>query len=199
MTSKYEADIVAAFERFDDIITRTQNPRHRAILMNYRTHGLLEVSGRWAEILQPAMMVDHPVYRMTQRGQTMVLDGMDQVREFYRSMDAAGALVIWPDRQLVAVADWGFAAEAEFKHFMPGHLLGGEVDDQNATYLVTQTLGMAWPYDEDCRLVGEHAWEDAASRTVVKVDPEDIITPQDFRRILAPFISKPPSQSPIPV
>ena len=45
----------------DELLARTDNPRHRAILTNFRRHALLEVAGRWPEILTPQMMVDTPV------------------------------------------------------------------------------------------------------------------------------------------
>ncbi len=53
----------------DDLIDTLENPRHRKILINYRRHGLLEVSGRYEELLAPNMTVPHPHYRLFEGGQ----------------------------------------------------------------------------------------------------------------------------------
>ena len=48
------------------LLRTVEDPRHRAILSNYRRHALLEVSGRYEEILTPAMTISNPVYRLTE-------------------------------------------------------------------------------------------------------------------------------------
>jgi hypothetical protein len=89
-----EWDITRITAATDELLRTVENPRHRAILGNYRRHALLEVSGRYEEILTPAMTVAHPVYRLTEGPHTIVLDGHDQVREFYAGLVAAGAIVM---------------------------------------------------------------------------------------------------------
>ena len=59
------------------------NPHHRAILKNYRMHGLLEVAGRYEDLLAPDKTVEEPhAARLHEGGQSLILDGMDQVRGF---------------------------------------------------------------------------------------------------------------------
>jgi hypothetical protein len=191
MTSKYAESFVGTFERLDAIIRKTDNPHHRAILLNYRQHGLLEVSGRYEEFLTPDKMVEHPIYHMD----GTVLDGMDQVRGFYQELERNGAIVLWPVEQALAVADWGFAGEATFNHFVPGKMLaqdGEEIDDPEATYLVTMTILQQWPYDEWTRLIGENFFEYRSRRVVTKPDPVDVITPAEARRLYAPVLANPP-------
>ncbi|MFF7633042.1 hypothetical protein ACFZB9_07795 [Kitasatospora sp. NPDC008050] len=56
-------DITTLTRGADLLLDRTENPLHRRILENYRRHALLEVTGRWREVVHdPAMIVDHPVY-----------------------------------------------------------------------------------------------------------------------------------------
>ena len=108
----------------------------------------------------------------------------------------SGAIVLWPVEQVVAVADWGFASEAYFHHFVPGSMLaaGGEdIDDLKAVYLLKHTYAMAWRYDHDCRLIGEHVYEDGTSRDISKPEIDEIILPQDARRLLAPLLENPPA------
>ena len=68
---------------------------------------------------------------------------------------------MWTGRQKMAVADWGFAGEAEFSQFVPGKILSGNVFDSvnndgssaaesefdaDSFYLVRRTLAFVWPY-----------------------------------------------------
>jgi hypothetical protein len=187
-----EWDITRITAATDALLRTTENPRHRAILSNYRRHALLEVSGRYEEILTPAMTVEHPVYRLTEGPHTIVLDGDREVRDFYAGLVAAGAIVMGPVEEQLVVADWGFASECMFHHFMPGRLLADaeDIDDLDATYVIKHILAFHWPYDEDCRLIGEHVYEDAASRRVEKVAPEDVITPAMARELLTPQLER---------
>ena len=66
---RYDQEFVTMFagleKQLQDI---DDNPRHRAILKNYRRHGLLEVAGRYKELLAPDMTVEHPRSASTRAG-----------------------------------------------------------------------------------------------------------------------------------
>jgi hypothetical protein len=89
------------------------------------------------------------------------------------------------------VGDWGFASESIFNHYAPGPFLiasGEDVDDPEACYLLRRRLAMIWHYDDRCRMIGEHVYEDATSREITKLAPEDVVTPEEARDALAPLI-----------
>ena len=177
----------------DELLARTDNPRHRAILLNFRRHALLEVAGRWREILTPAMVVDHPVYRINENGRSVHLSGIEQIAKFYQGIADQGLNVFGPIEDQIAVADWGLAIESLFGNYLPGHALaaqGEDIDDPGAWYQLTHYIASFWPFDEDCRLIGEHIYEDAASRTVHKLDPAQVITPEQAAQILGPMIDR---------
>lgn len=200
----YEHEFVHMMDDIDTIIDATTNPLHRKILINYRRHGLLEVSGFYDELLQPNMTVRHPHYRIFEGGEGVILDGMDEVRTFYQTLADLDMLVMWTGNQKMAVADWGFAGEAEFSQFVPGKMLGDNVfgslgDDATPTeseyepeayYLVRRTLAFVWPYDENGTMIGEHVYEDTASKTVTRVDSTDVITGARARALLTDVIGK---------
>ncbi|MFE7215392.1 hypothetical protein ACFY0A_44695 [Streptomyces sp. NPDC001698] len=195
--SRYEHDFTHMFADLEKQIAETDNPRHRAILKNYRLHGLLEVSGRYKELLAPNMTVEHPHYRLHEGGTSVILDGMAQVTAFYQSLVEANALVMWVNKHDIAVNDHGFAGEVEFSAFMPGAMLGDSVfgsvqsgDDPHDIYLLKRTLAFVWPYDERCRLIGEHVYEDTASREITEPDLADVITAERAAELLAPEIAK---------
>ncbi len=170
-----------------------ENPRHRHILKNYRRHALLEVSGLWQDILTPTMMVEHPVYRITERGKTLVCDGMPALREFYGAVAAGGGNVFGALEEHVAVSDHGLFTEALFAQVVRGTdpSLAGEDVDPDGYYQVSHRIGACWPYHRG-RLVGEHIYEDSESWVVEEVDASALTSPAEARRILAPFLEQSP-------
>ncbi|QTI68628.1 hypothetical protein [Gordonia polyisoprenivorans] len=206
----FEEELVHMFDDVDAMIETLENPTHRRILINYRRHGLLEVSGRYDELLADTMTIGHPHYRIFEGGQPVILDGLESVRGFYRTLAEMDMLVMWTGRQKMAVADWGFAGEAEFSQFVPGSMLGDNVFaslgeqgpsdgpaahdpaayDPDAYYLVRRTLAFVWPYNDHVRMIGEHVYEDSASKSVTKVERSDVITGARAAELLAPLIDK---------
>lgn len=169
------------------------NPRHRHILKNYRRHGLLEVSGRWREILDPRMTAEHPVYRMFEGGQYRVLDGMDAVSGFYRSITDDKLNVFGPLEEDVAVTDDGIFAEAVFARVVRGDSPFVTADDVEPTkvYQISSRIVMRWPY-RGGRLAGEHVYENFLSREVREVDAIHLISPEQARELLTPLIDETP-------
>lgn len=199
----YEHEFVAMMDDVDRLIDQTQNPLHRKILINYRRHGLLEVSGRYEELLAPNMTVEHPHYRIFESGEAVILDGMDTVRSFYQSLAEIDMLVMWTGKQHMAVGDFGFSGEAEFSQFVPAAMLGDNVfgnvgqaaedsSHDDRWFLVRRTLAFFWPYDESGRMIGEHVYEDSASKTVTEVSAAEVITGARAAELLAPIIDKYP-------
>ncbi|WP_217567254.1 hypothetical protein [Streptomyces sp. GbtcB7] len=171
------------------------DPRRRAILINFRRHAMLEVSGRWPEILDPGLTVAHPVYRIAEGDRTTVFDGRDAVAGFYRTITDAGLNLLGPLTERIAVADWGLAIESLLGQIVPGALMepvmGEDVGDLDAHYLVTHKVANIWPYDDDGRLLGEHVYIDRASREIHRMDPADVITPKRAAELLAPLLNAP--------
>ena len=53
---------------------------------------------------------------------------------------------------------------------------------------------MIWPYDDRGRLVGEDVWEpDPDKADIVKLDPADVLTTSQSRKLLDPLIKPLPS------
>ena len=51
-------DITKTNQAVRDLLERTENPRHRFLLMAYDRHRNLEMAGRYEEVLAPEMMVE---------------------------------------------------------------------------------------------------------------------------------------------
>jgi len=180
----------------DELLARTENPRHRAILLNFRRHALLEVSGRWREILTPELTVEQPFYRINENGRSLHLFGVPEVAAFYQDVADRGLNVFGPIEEDVFVSDRGLAIESLFGNYVPGHVLaeqGEDVDDPQAWYQLTHYVASFWPYGDDCRLLGEHVYEDAGSRALHKLDPADVVTPALAAELLAPLLDATPA------
>jgi len=181
-------DISKRLPEVDAAMQRTDNPRHLAILNNYVRHAHLEVMGLWHGILAPDMMVPHPVYRFHSSAGLRVLDGMEAVQQEYASYAEQGSCVIYHTEGQIIVSDDGFLTEYVSHRFWPGWVLreSGDDVDPDATYLVSTTQAMAWPYDDLGRLREERVYR-GADRTVRQCDPADVITAAEAREKLLPL------------
>ena len=61
--------------------------------------------------------------------------------------------------------------------------------DEDAMYLTKSQIMMSWPYDDQCRLMGEDIWEyDDSEMAYIKLDPADVLTAELAGVLLAPYI-----------
>jgi hypothetical protein len=175
----------------DALLEKTTDPRHRAIIKNYRRHVLLEISGRWEDVINPEMLVAEPQYRIDFGGENLTVNGYDEIAEMYQSAIASGATTFAPLEERMAVADWGIAIESFLGAHQRGYdlqAMGVEVPDPQGFYQLGHWVAAFWPYDENCRLIGEHVFEDVGSRVVEEISEADFITPSRAAEILAPLI-----------
>jgi len=160
-----------------ELLERTTDPLHRAMLLNFWRHVHLEGQGRFDEIVAPDMMVDRPVYRVTWGAHPAVIEGKDGVLAFYNGV---GAAVLWHSDDRLAVADWGICDELTFHQLARGadlRTVGYDVEHPDRLYHVSSRQAFIWPYDGRARLVGENLYEDKTSVRVEEVDPAEAITP----------------------
>jgi hypothetical protein len=189
-------DITKRLPEVDAAIAKTDNPRHLAILKNYTRHAILEVCGLYEDIVAPDMIVPHPIYRFHEPNGFRILDGMAAVKAEYQSYAEVNNTVMYHTDGVIVVHDQGFLTEYTSNRFWPGKLLrdlGDEIDDPEATYLVTMSQAMAWPYDDQARLIEERVYR-GRDRKIRKCVPEEIVTVQECRERLLPIM--PPVTSP---
>jgi hypothetical protein len=170
----------------------TENPRHRYLLEAYLRHRYLESAGRYEEILEPELTVEHPVYRFSLMGQPrFTLDGREQVEALYRHWTETDQCVFYVEDEIVAVGDHMIVGRGiGYQQTLGSALVAAGVEaDEDAMYLVKSQIAMIWPYDDRCRLLGEDVWEfDDAERAYIKLDPADVLTAEEAGRLLDPLI-----------
>ncbi len=101
-----------------------------------------------------------------------------------------------PIEEEILVSDWGLAIESLFGNHVPGHVLaeqGEDIDDTDAYYQLTHYMASFWPYSEDGRLIGEHIYEDAGSRTIHRLEPGQVVTPARASELLSPMLDLTPA------
>jgi hypothetical protein len=181
--NRFERAVYDCMNPTAELLERTSNPLHRAMLLNFWRHVHLEGSGQYDRIVAPDMMVDEPVYHVTWGANPAVITGKDGVVAFYESV---GEAVLWNSDDLLAVADWGICDELTFHQLARGadlQAVGYDVDDPEALYHVSSRQAFVWPYDERARLIGENLYEDKTSLQIEEVDPAEAITAARVREI----------------
>lgn len=185
-------DITQQNVAVEKVLANTDNPRHRYLLQSYLRHRYLESAGRWQEILDPSLTVEHPHYRFSLRGQPpFVLDGRDEVAAVYGHWTETDQCVFYVADEQVAVGDHMVIGRGlGYQQTLGSELAAAGVDaDADAMYLVRSQIMMLWPYDDRCRLLGEDVWEfDDAEKAYFKLDPADVLTAEQAGKLLEEHI-----------
>jgi hypothetical protein len=192
ITDVNQLDITNQNAAVESVLSTTENPRHRYLLHSYLRHRYLESAGRYPEILDPAMTVDHPFYRFALIGQPrFTLDGREEVEAVYRHWTDTDQCVFYVEDEKVAVGDHMIVGRGiSYQQTLGSELAAAGVDaDQSAMYLTRAQIAMIWTYDDGCRLIGEDVWEfDDAERAYIKLDPADVLTAEQAGKLLEPSI-----------
>ena len=172
----------------EKVLADTTNPRHRYLLQAYLRHRYLESAGRWEEILDPALTVEHPHYRFSLIGQPpFTLDGREQVAAVYGHWTQTDQCVFYVEDESVAVGDHMVVGRGiGYQQTLGSELAAAGLDvDAEAMYLMKSQIMMLWPYDDRCRLLGEDVWEfDDAEKALIKLDPADVLTAEQAGQLL---------------
>jgi hypothetical protein len=211
-------DITKTNQAVRQLIEKTENPRHRFLLLAYDRHRNLEMAGRYQELFAPDMMAEVPVYHLRANEINVTLEGQKAVKSLYRMWAETHQSIFYTENEQLAVAD-NFIASVTIGYqqvsgrtllfnralsYLPGFLSKGILKrvlaaksfkaDESAMYLYKNVYQMIWPYDERGRLLGEDVWEPDPDKAVItKLDPADILTTQDAGCLLAPLIQPLPS------
>jgi hypothetical protein len=187
-----QLDITEQNRAVERVLEMTENPRHRYLLQSYLRHRYLESAGRYEEIFAPEMTVEHPVYRFSPIGQpSFKLDGREQVEALYRHWTYTDQCVFYVEDEIVSVGDHMIVGRGiGYQQTLGSELAAAGVDaDPDSMYLTRSQIAMIWPYDDECRLIGEDVWEfDDEMRGHIRLDPADVLTAEQAGKLLEPLI-----------
>ena len=212
-------DITKLNVAVDRLLAVTENPRHRFMLMAYARHRALEVAGRYEEIFAPDMMSPQALYHFKYGGNDITLEGQSRIKNLYRLWSETNQTIFHVLSEEVSVSDHYITSVATayqqvsgkslrdnkllnaLPKFISNRLLEHALNqkehkaDDNDMYL-HKVVGvqMIWPYDDQCRLIGEDVYEPLPHQSeLIKIDAKDVMHTADARRALEPFIHPLPS------
>lgn len=206
-------DVTKINVAIDRLLEKTENLRHRYMLMAYSLHRYLVVAGRYEEIFAPDMMSLHPEYYIMGAGSNAHLSGQDNIKALYRFWAETNQSIFFVENEEVAVGDHFicsvatthqqvsgkiFKANKRMAHLpnavsekLLGRLLEkkGHKPSENDMYLYRTVIEMVWTYDDRGRLIADDIYEPHPERAeVFKLDPADVLTTEESGMLLAPFI-----------
>lgn len=164
----------------DAKIAATTNPRHRALLQNFREHLLAEIAGDTDAIMKT--QVAHPQYHFygSGRGDTGPKGG-GAVRGFYEGIFALGYNKLRYVIDRFIIDDRGLFHEGQMDIVFPGRALqamGIACDDLSALYVFSYRQAAIFHYDEAGHCTGEDTYSDGAltPERLRKLTPEEVAT-----------------------
>ena len=167
-------DLKKGWDAYDQAARKADNPRHKAILETMKEHYKWEVLGRPDKVLET--VAEEGVYKFWGLGSYVELGNFEEIRGFYQSMVDDGTNVLQLDLDHLAVADWGLAAHGTWHQAFPGSKVPVvEVDDPEASYLVSARLAWFFPFTDGAypKLISELVYFDPMPTAVRKLDPSE--------------------------
>src|SRR5712672_260624 len=110
-------DITKLTQAADRLLPTLSDRRHIAMISNYRRHALLDVSGRYEEILTPQMTVEEPEYWSHTVGGSTNFKGMKAIHSLYKFLVDEDICVQMLENERLMVNDWGFSSFSTFQTF----------------------------------------------------------------------------------
>ncbi len=175
----------AAAKAVEDRLSRTSDPRQRGMLVTVAEHLRAEVVADVGRLL--ATLVDDPVYHLWSEGHDvgragstamlaccsdLALRRRRQVLEFSIERIVVDADTVVTEGWIHAI-NLGAVARAR----------GWNVDDDEASYLVTQRVVIFWPFDAEGRMLGEDGYANFDPDAVQRLADHEL--PDAYRQLFA--------------
>jgi hypothetical protein len=170
-----EFDQSVTWKELEDRLARTSNPRHRRMLQTVIDHARAESDGDVDGLM--ATLSSDPQYHFWSAGRDWGPKGAEQVRAFYEDFVASGAGFFESRKPRIVVDDDNVVTESVMRGIVPGAVArarGCEIDDIDGHYLVTARTVIFWPFDDQCRLVGEDSYGSSDVSDCTRVPDEDL-------------------------
>lgn len=159
----------------DEFIAKTTDPKHLAILENYKAHLLAEIAGDVDAIM--ATQAPEPQYHFYGAGLGDTgPKGQQEVRAFYQNIFDQGYNKLRYDTDRFVVQEHALFHEGNMHIVFPGKALvemGLPVEDPDAYYVYSYRQAAVFHYDADGVCTGEDTYSDGP------------VTPDRIRRLTA--------------
>jgi hypothetical protein len=145
--------------RVEERLDQTDDPRQRAMLTTLLEHLRAEADVQVDRLV--ATLSDHPNYHLWQDGRDVGPVGLDAVRGYYEELVSVKRHVLEFDIERIVVDHDTVVTEGWIHALNPGAVArarGWVVDDDSATYLVSQRVVIFWPFDAEGQMTGEDGY-----------------------------------------
>jgi hypothetical protein len=170
--------------RLKERLDRTTDARHRQMLEVVIEHLRAEVEASVDALL--ATLVPEPDYHLWQDGSDYGPKGVAQVMAYYQELVDAKRQVLEFDITRIVVDDQTIVTEGWIRAINLGSVArarGYHVDDDDASYLVTQRVVIFWPFNEEGKMLGEDGYANLDAGSARLLSDEEL--PEVYRRLFA--------------
>jgi hypothetical protein len=168
-------DQLLSVRRVEERLARTEDPRQRAMLATVAAHLRAEAAGDLGGL--QATLIDAPRYHLWQDGHDYGPKGMDAVLAYYGDIVAVKRQILEFDIERIVVDHDNVVTEGWIHAINLGSVArarGWDVDDDDASYLVSQRVVIFWPFDEAGRMLGEDGYANFDSSQVRELDADEL-------------------------
>jgi hypothetical protein len=165
-------------------LARTEDPRQREMLATVAAH-LRAEAGSDLDGLR-ATLVDEPDYHLWADGHDYGPKGMEAVLGYYGDVVERKRQVLEFDVERIVVDHDTVVTEGWIHAINLGSVArarGWDVDDDVASYLVSQRVVIFWPFDEEGRMLGEDGYANFDRTLTRKLTREEL--PEAYTRLFA--------------
>jgi hypothetical protein len=168
-------DQSVAWRFVEERLNKTENPRHRSMLEvvigHLKAEENLDLDGLMASL------VDNPVYRTWRDGQDIGPKGYEAVKAYYAALVQARRGILEYRLDRLVLDDDAVVTEGTIRAYQPGRAartFGFNVDDVDATYLVSYRALIVWPFNEAGQLIGEDGYGNWDPDSAVRVGRQEL-------------------------
>jgi len=178
-------DQLRSVRQVEERLARTEDPRQRGMLATVAAHLRAEAAGDLDGLR--ATLVDQPDYHLWADGHDYGPKGMDAVLGYYGAVVAVKRQILEFDIERIVVDHDSVVTEGWIHAINLGAVArerGWDVDDDDASYLVSQRVAIFWPFDDEGRMLGEDGYANFDRTQVRKLAPEEL--PEAYTSLFAP-------------
>jgi hypothetical protein len=161
--------------RVQERLDRTDDARERAMLTTVREHLQAEADVDVDRLV--STLSDQPDYHLWNAGRDIGPGNFDEVLAYYRDLVAVKRHILEFDIERIVVDQDTVVTEGWIRALNPGSVArarGWVVDDEDATYLVTQRVVIFWPFDAEGRMTGEDGYANLDPHAARKLADDEL-------------------------
>jgi hypothetical protein len=170
--------------RVQERLDRTEDPRERAMLGTVHDHLRAEADVDVDRLV--STLSDQPNYHLWNAGRDIGPDDYEGVLAYYQDLVAVKRHILEFDIERIVVDHDTVVTEGWIRALNLGSVArarGWVVDDDDATYLVTQRVVIFWPFDAEGKMTGEDGYANFDPYGARKLTDDEL--PDAYRELFA--------------